>query len=121
MEKVSAKLMRKRRVSIWLLLVVFALGMMSARFALHHPSGMFLQISAQEESTWRKTRFGWMDSSKWERPEPVAYERRIELVHPLLFSAIIILVTTGFLIWSSEERQWAEIFESGKSDDSSAD
>ena len=111
----SLAFFRNRRGSSWLVLLVFALGMMSARFSLHHPDAMFLQISAQEESPWRKTRFGWMDSTRWDRPEPVAYERRIELVHPLLFSAIIILVTTGFLIWSSEERDWAEIFETGDS------
>jgi hypothetical protein len=61
------------------------------------------QASAQEEASWRRTRYGWLDSHKWSRPIPVPFERRIELVHPLLFAALIALSSTACLLWASEE------------------
>lgn len=81
-------------------------------------SDIFRKLNAQEVTTtrWKKTRFGWEDSTLWEQPAPIEAERRIELIHPLLFSAFLILVTTGFLIWSSEERHWEEFVQPGLSE-----
>ena len=97
--------------------------MLGSDHALQTPNALLMQLIAQEESEsqWRKTKFGWMDASRWNRPQPVAAERRIELVHPLLLSALMILTCTGFLIWSSEEKDWAEIFDSCTSPEPPAD
>lgn len=63
-------------------------------------------IVAQEESTWRRTRFGWSDSATWYRPPRRAFERRIELVHPLTLSCLVALATLAIVIWATEEDQW---------------
>ena len=65
--------------------------------------------------TWRKTRYGWEDSSKWVQAETIRFERRIELVHPLSVSGIILLLSVGMLIWSSEEWDTERLFRSSKS------
>jgi len=68
-------------------------------------------VWAQEEvveSKWRKTKYGWLDSSRWQRPEPAGIERRIELIHPLLYSAFLLVSSTGLLIWASEGDDWPQ-------------
>lgn len=62
---------------------------------------------------WRKTRYGWEDSSKWVQAEPIPFERRIELIHPLAVSGIILLSSIGMLIWASEEWDTERLFSSG--------
>ncbi len=96
-----------------MLIALFVVSMFATRYALHSTSNLLMNLAAQEniESRWKKTRFGWMDSSRWDRPNPAPTEHRIELIHPVLFSAFMILVTTGFLIWTTEERQWAEVIQ----------
>lgn len=66
-------------------------------------------VSYSDSPSWRFTKRGWTDMSKLDRPEPIRLERRIELVHPLIFAACVILVAFGLLIWASEEWQWARV------------
>ena len=102
-------------MSVWMLIALFVICMFATRCVLHSTNDIFKNLTAQElTSPWRKTKFGWLDSTRWDRPEPVAEERRIELLHPLLFSALMILVTIGFLIWSTEEQQWAAVTRSDR-------
>ena len=61
---------------------------------------------------WRKTRKGWEESSKWVQAESIEYERKIELVHPLSVSGIILLSSIGMLIWASEEWDTERLFSS---------
>lgn len=65
--------------------------------------------SAQEESNWRKTRYGWVETSAWDRPATYSFERRIELVHPLIFTALVVLFSIAALIWATEEYDWGQI------------
>ncbi len=71
---------------------------------------------AQEtgDSNWRRTSQGWVNSNRWNRPARVEFERRIELVHPLAFSALIVLFSLGMLIWASEEAQWSQVTQSSR-------
>lgn len=76
---------------------------------LHVTSAAVEMVYAQQEdfgTKWRMTKFGWRDASRWEVPKPVKFERRIELVHPLLFSALLVLSSTGLLIWAAEGDAW---------------
>ena len=66
-------------------------------------------VSNKFNSTWRYTNRGWTDMTKLDRPEPIKFERRIELVHPLIFALCVILVAFGLLIWASEEWHWARV------------
>lgn len=59
---------------------------------------------------WRKTRYGWEDSSKWIQAEPILFERRIELIHPLAISGFLLLSSVGMLIWASEEWDTERLF-----------
>ena len=96
------------RWPVWLLLLSFATGTLGVRKVLH--TAGFLEVAAQQDdSSWRKTKQGWLDSANWNRPSPKPAERGIELVHPLLFSVGIVLISTGFLIWASEEKHWADL------------
>ena len=99
-------------LGIWVLLITLPL---KVTYAVSLPRALFAQTADaqdQENSStqiWRFTKQGWTDLSKLDRPEPVRIERRIELVHPLLFSIFVVLVSGGFLIWSSEEWHWAQL------------
>lgn len=59
-------------------------------------------------ASWRFTNQGWTDMSRLDRPQRIKFERRIELVHPLVFTILVILVASGLLIWASEEWHWAQ-------------
>ena len=63
-------------------------------------------VISQEESNWRMTRFGWEQTNNWARPTSPLIERRIELVHPVIFSVLIVLLSVAFLIWATEEYDW---------------
>ena len=75
-------------------------------------SNQFRPVTAQEETTWRMTRFGWKDLSTWERPvSKTVY--RIEQVHPLTFSACVVVLSIAVLIWATEEHDWGRLFKWG--------
>ncbi len=102
-----------------LLLVVLATGAVQrpdvssavSHLSLHEFSIASDRLVAQDgvESKWRRTRFGWVDTSRWYHPPAVEYERRIERIHPLVFAALLVLFAVGTLIWASEEYQWARL------------
>lgn len=77
---------------------------------------LFQEIEVNEAShNWRKTRYGWEDSAKWIQAKPILFERRIELIHPLAISGIILLSSIGMLIWASEEWDTERLTASGDS------
>ncbi|MEM9409838.1 MAG: hypothetical protein AAGA30_01920 [Planctomycetota bacterium] len=65
-------------------------------------------------SRWRMTRQGWVDLAEWDRPVPIQYERRIELIHPITFSALLLLFSLGMMIWASEEDDLAKFISASK-------
>jgi hypothetical protein len=70
----------------------------------------FCVSSFDSESTpWRMTRYGWQDATTWMLPPTVPYERRIELIHPVSFAALVLLSAMGAVIWASEEKQWQRV------------
>lgn len=54
------------------------------------------------DTSWRYTTMGWQDSSDWaartQFPKPVAAR-----VHPFVWTALIVLVAIGLLIWAADE------------------
>lgn len=99
------------RLSILSLLIVVTCAEFEPPVSTQASLVMTDQLLAQEpaESKWRKTRIGWVDSTKWNRPARIEFERRIELIHPLTFAAMLILIAAGALIWASEEYQWSRL------------
>jgi hypothetical protein len=81
----------------------------AARQATLFANGQQLMAQDAGDSTWRRTRLGWVDTRSWYHPQSVEYERRIELVHPIIFAALLVLFSVGALIWASEEYQWARL------------
>ncbi len=68
-------------------------------------------LFAQEESTWRYTKYGWQDSATWVRQQDVPFERRVELIHPLALTGVILLSVGGMLLWAAEEWEVAHLLE----------
>ena len=60
------------------------------------------QVSKSLDTSWRYTSIGWQDSNNWvERtrfPKPIAAK-----VHPFVWTALIVLVSLGLLIWAADE------------------
>ncbi len=59
-----------------------------------------------DEIPWRRTRYGWEDASRWKptsslNPEPVPG------LHPLAWSAILVLSVLSILLWASEPDELA--------------
>jgi hypothetical protein len=61
------------------------------------------------ETSWRLTRLGWQDSSRWYvdtfTPQP-----SVELIHPLLFAALVLIVVAMALVWASSEWEYGRLF-----------
>ena len=74
---------------------------------LHQPVA---QQQAEIDTNWRYTRFGWQDSSFWQRTPADLEPRTIDRISPVLFSIDIILAVLGAMIWASEDWQVDRLF-----------
>ncbi len=99
------------RLVILALLIVVACAEFEPPVLTHASLVITDPLFAQEpgESKWRKTRIGWVNLTNWNRPARVEFERRIELIHPITFSALMVLLSVGTLIWASDEYQWSRL------------
>lgn len=72
---------------------------MEGEFA--RPEGAKPAVSKSLDTPWRFTRYGWQDSSQWERAsfsKPAA-----ATIHPFVWTAMVMLATVGVLVWASNE------------------
>ena len=79
----------------------------------------FLHSTAQQPATetqaeldthWRYTRYGWQDSSFWNRTPAEMGPRTVDRISPVLFSIDIILAAIGAMIWVSDDWQVDRLF-----------
>jgi hypothetical protein len=70
-----------------------------------HPSS----VHDYADNGWRFTEIGWQDSTTWFvdsfKPQPV-----FELVHPLIWAAMVLILVISAMIWSSNEWQIGRLF-----------
>jgi len=104
-----------RKSSRFLLPTTFCLVLLICDASLL--SGPIGPATAQEETSWRRTRFGWVDTKTWERPSNPPSRYRVEQIHPLAFSALIVLLSVALLIWATEEYDWDRLTASDRSKD----
>ena len=95
-----------RKSAPYLILFGFWLALIAMKTS---ESNSFRPAAAQEETSWRKTRFGWQDMSAWNQSKSQA-TYRIELIHPVIFSASIVMFSIAVLIWATEEYDWGRLF-----------
>ena len=60
-------------------------------------------------SSWRLTQHGWQDSTKWVT-DSFAPVLAFELIHPVVWAMLVILLVTAAMIWASEEWDLARFF-----------
>ena len=60
-------------------------------------------------SSWRLTKHGWQDSTRW-IVDSFAPVRTFELIHPLIWAFLIIVLVVAATIWASEEWEFARLF-----------
>ena len=99
-----------KKLVVCTLLLVVTLLVAGTYFGLDSSQAVAPYQDTAISSTWRRTRYGWEDSSKWVTAKPIRFERRIELIHPLAISGIILLSSIGMLIWASEEWDTERLF-----------
>ena len=68
------------------------------------------QQQTELDTHWRYTRFGWQDSSFWQRTPAELGPRTIDRISPVLFSIDIILAALGTMIWLSDDWQVDRLF-----------
>ena len=61
------------------------------------------------ESSWRRTEFGWQDSSNW-LVDSFAPRQTLELIHPVIWGLLILILVIGTTIWASSEWDLARLF-----------
>ncbi len=69
-----------------------------------------LATSADIDSTWRHTKFGWQDSARWPVADSFAPVKTIELLHPFVWAGIVLFAVIGTMIWASSEWEIARLF-----------
>lgn len=62
-------------------------------------------------TSWRLTRFGWQDSTSW-FVDSFAPIKTVELIHPLVWTALVLVTVLLVMIWASEEWDLARLFSS---------
>lgn len=59
---------------------------------------------------WRKTRFGWQDSTLW-YIESAIPRSCLELVHPFIWASLILILVVGAAVWAAEEWELSRCFQ----------
>ena len=77
-----------------------------------------LATSADIDTTWRHTKFGWQDSSSWPTADSFTPPRTLELLHPFVWAGIVLITVIATMIWASSEWEFSRLFE--KRDDADA-
>ena len=65
--------------------------------------------NSETVSGWRRTSQGWEDSSRW-FSESDAPPQLLELVHPLVWTMLVLIAVISVMIWASEEWELARLF-----------
>ena len=86
----------------YLVLAVWMLGLGSIA-SPEYGYGQEVAAPPSVETPFRKTRLGWQDSRRWSRPADIEFERRVELIHPVVVAGLIVLASFAALLWSAEE------------------
>ena len=60
-------------------------------------------------SSWRLTKFGWQDSSAWVA-DTFAPQPTLELVHPVVWAMLVLLIVLVATIWACSEWEYAQLF-----------
>ena len=70
-----------------------------------------LFVSPDIDTSWRYTKFGWQDVSNWFRSNAFEPRQTIELLHPLVWSGIVLISVIATMIWASSEWDFARLFQ----------
>jgi hypothetical protein len=62
-----------------------------------------LETSSAIDTTWRHTKFGWQDSAGWSAADSYRPQQAFELLHPLIWAAIVLISVIGTMILASSE------------------
>lgn len=69
-----------------------------------------LNSPAELGTSWRHTKFGWQDSSRW-FVDSFAPVKTFEVIHPILWAALVLITVVGVMIWASEEWDIERLFD----------
>lgn len=75
------------------------------------PPAHVVAVSPDIDTNWRYTRFGWQRVSSWVNPNSYTPRQTLELVHPFVWSGIVLISVIAAMIWSSSEWDLARLFQ----------
>lgn len=73
-----------------------------------------LATSAEIDTTWRHTKFGWQDSAHWSVGDSFAPVKTIEFLHPFVWAGTVLIAVIATMIWASNEWEIARLFGAGE-------
>lgn len=71
----------------------------------HSAAQQPVKPTAELDTHWRYTRYGWQDSSIWKRTPADLGPRIVDRINPVLFSIDVILAALGAMILASDNWQ----------------
>ena len=69
-----------------------------------------IATSAEIDSTWRLTKFGWQDSARWPSADSYVPVKTIEMLHPFVWAGTVLIAVIASMIWASSEWEIARLF-----------
>lgn len=61
------------------------------------------------DTTWRHTKHGWQDSSRWVI-ETMPTGPLLGTIHPVVWAGLVLIAVVGMMLWASEEWEFARLF-----------
>jgi len=68
-----------------------------------------LVLSSEIDTTWRHTREGWQDTSHWSSEDTFVPQPFAELIHPLVWTGLVLLAVIVLMVWASSEKEVARL------------
>ena len=104
------------------MVLLIGIGMVSIWAELSHAGRLTLRFdgvqthvlstSPEIDTTWRHTKYGWQDSARWPVADAFTPSKTVELLHPIVWAAIVLLSVVTSTIWASNEWETARLFRS---------
>ena len=70
-----------------------------------------IATSADIDSTWRHTKYGWQDSASWPAADTYVPVKAIEMLHPFVWAGTVLFAVIATMIWASSEWEIARLFQ----------
>jgi hypothetical protein len=96
------------------LVAVWVFSTISIAFGLMQVDGSrprTIATSADIDSTWRHTKYGWQDSASWPVADSYVPVKTIEMLHPFVWTGTVLIAVIAAMIWASSEWEIARLFQ----------